>query len=336
MDKKYRNGLVLGKFMPPQRGHLYLIDTAIDQCETTHIMICSDTTQPIDGWLRYGWLKEIYKDKPHVNVIWCTDPNPQYPHECISVDLFYKKYWIPSVYKRIKELDVVFTSEMYGDEFAQYLGVKHVLVDQPRTHYAVSGTAVRENPFANWKFIPDVVKPYFTKRIVVIGPESTGKSTLVKKLSTHYGTDYVEEYGRTYTKISGTDNLTTLDFEKIALGHQKLINEKLKNGNKALFVDTEAITTKIFGKMYLGEQFDSLVIGEIIFKQYFDLYLLLDVDVPWVDDGTRDFPDVRKEHFNRIRAELDIKKINYVVISGDYQERFIHAVKEVDKLGYLY
>ena len=169
-----------------------------------------------------------------------------------------------------------------------------------------------------------------------MGPESTGKSTLTKKLATHYGTDYVEEYGRTYTEISGTDNLTALDFENIAIGHQKLVLEKLKEGNKVLFVDTEAITTNIFGKMYLGEDFDSLVIGEIIFKQYFDLYLLMDVDVPWVDDGTRDFPHARKEHFNRIKAELDAKKIQYVVISGDYQERFAQAVKEVDKLGYLY
>lgn len=164
----------------------------------------------------------------------------------------------------------------------------------------------------------------------------TGKSTLVKKLATHYGTDYVEEYGRAYTEISGTDNLTGLDFENIAIGHQKLINEKLKKGNKVLFVDTEAITTKVFGKMYMGEDFDSFVIGEIIFKQYFDLYFLLDVDVPWIDDGTRDFPENRKEHFNRIKAELDDKGIQYAIISGNYQERFAQAVKEMDKLGYLY
>lgn len=336
MGKKYNNGLVLGKFMPPQKGHLYLIDSAAEQCKTTHVMICSDTTQPIDGWLRYGWLKEIYKDKPHIRIVWCTDPNPQYPYECESVDIFYEKYWVPSVYKHIKKLDVVFTSEEYGDEFARYLGIEHVLVDQPRTHYAVSGTAVRENPFANWKFIPDVVKPYFTKRVVIIGPESTGKSTLVKKLAFHYGTDFVEEYGRTYTEISGTDNLIGTDFENIAIGHHKLVNNMLTKGNKVIFVDTEAITTKVLGKMYLDETFDSHVVGEIIFKQYFDLYLLMDIDVPWVDDDTRDFPFVRKEHFDRLKAELDTKKIPYIVINGNYQERFEKAVKEVDKLGYLY
>jgi HTH-type transcriptional repressor of NAD biosynthesis genes len=62
----------------------------------------------------------------------------------------------------------------------------------------------------------------------------------------------------------------------------------------------------------------------------------LDVDVSWVDDGTRDFPERRQEHLNRLKAELDAKKIQYVVINGNYQERFEKAVKEVDKLGYLY
>lgn len=169
-----------------------------------------------------------------------------------------------------------------------------------------------------------------------MGPESTGKSTLIKKLAIHYATDFVEEYGRTYTAISGTDNLTGEDFENITEGHRKLVEKALTKGNKVLFVDTEAITTKIFSKMYLGEDFESNKIGEAIFTQYFDLYLLLDVDVPWVDDGTRDFPEGRQEHFDRIKAELDIKKIPYVVIGGNYQERFEKSVKEVDKLGYLY
>ena len=88
--------------------------------------------------------------------------------------------------------------------------------------------------------------------------------------------------------------------------------------------------------MYLGDDFDSYVIGEAIFKQYFDLYLLLDIDVPWVDDGTRDFPEGRKTHLEKLKVELESKNIQYVLISGNYDERFEKAVKEVDKLGYLY
>lgn len=336
MGKKYEYGLVLGKFMPPQNGHLYLIDTAATQCKILYVMICSDKTQPISGKLRYKWLCKIYKDKPTVKIIWCQDKNPQYPDECDTVDTFYKKYWIPSIYNRIKKLDVVFTSEEYGDEFGRYLGVPHVLVDQPRSHYAVSGTAVRLDPYTNWKFIPRVVRPYYTKKVVIIGPESVGKSTLTKKLAVQFDTYHVEEYGRTYTEISGTNELTNEDFINIARGHKKLLNKTLKEGKKVIFVDTEAITTKIFGEMYLGDKFDPTVINGLIKKQKYDLYLLLNIDVPWVDDGTRDFPDKRIEHFERIKQELKDNNIPYVLINGTYEERFEKAVNEVNNLGYLY
>jgi HTH-type transcriptional repressor of NAD biosynthesis genes len=336
MGKKFNDGLVLGKFMPPQNGHLYLIDTAASQCNTLHVMVCSDETQPIPGELRYKWFREIYKNQPNIRIIWCQDPNPQYPNECESVDIFYNKYWVPSVYKHIKKLDVVFTSEEYGDEFGRYLGVPHVQVDQPRSHYAVSGTAVRTDPYTNWKYIPRPVRPYYTKKVVVMGPESVGKSTLMKKLAVHYDTYYVEEYGRTYTELSGTHSISNQDFINIAEGQVELIEKTINKGEKVIFVDTEAMTTKIFGEMYLGNEFDPTNINKIIKNQKFDLYLLLDIDVPWVDDGTREFPHARVEHFERIKKELTDNNISYVLISGDYNERFEKAVKEVDKLGYLY
>ena len=335
-NKKFKNGLCLMKAMPPHKGHLFLIDTAAQQCETTHVMICSDDTQPIPGYLRYQWLREIYKGISNVKIIWCRDKNPQYPYECESLDIFYNKYWVPSVYKHVKELDVVFTSEDYGDEFASYLGIQHVQVDQPRKNFDVSGTAVRNNAFDNWNYIPDVVKPYYTKKVVIVGPESTGKSVLTKRLAEHYDTDYVEEYGRDYTLVSGTDNLTNQDFINIAEGHYLNVNKALSHGNKVLFVDTEAIVTRVFGYMFLGDDFNSLGVDSIIVRQHYDLYLLLDIDAPWVDDGTRSFPEHRKEHFNLLKQEFDARNIPYVVIDGSYDERFEKATKEVDKLGYLY
>jgi HTH-type transcriptional repressor of NAD biosynthesis genes len=297
-------------------------------------MVCSDTTQPIKGILRYNWLRTIYKDVPNVNIIWCRDENPQYPSEANSVDEFYNKYWVPSVYKFIKELDVVFTSEDYGDEFASYLGVEHVQVDQPRTTYAVSGTAVRTNPLANWHFIPDIIKSYYTKRVAILGPESTGKSTLVENLARHFNGIAMEEYGRTYTAIHGTKNLTVNDFINIGIGHRQRLNEALKRTTKKYcFIDTEAIITKTFGKLYMDPDFNPSMLDSLIKAQQFDLYLVMNIDVPWVDDGTRDFPDKRKEHFDLIIKELEVHNIPYVVISGsDYEERTQKSINEVEKL----
>ncbi len=331
MEKKFKNGLVLGKFYPPHLGHLHLIDTAAKQCEQVHLMVCSLQSEIIPGEYRHSWLYNHYKNS-NVKVIHCGENLPQHPEECTDLDEFYNKYWVPTVYKYVKELDVVFTSEDYGDEFANFLGIQHVLVDKQRKTYPISGTKIREDVFSNWEFIPKFAKSYFMKRIVIIGPESTGKTTLTKMLSEHFNAEHTEEYGRTYTNITGTKNLTVEDFEKIAKGQFKdnFLDSK-KDDTKLLFCDTEAITTKIFGEMYIDLDIND-TIELIIFRQRFDLWLLLDVDVPWVNDGTRDFPDKRKWHIDRIKEELESKGIKYVLISGDYKQRFEKSIEEVNKI----
>jgi HTH-type transcriptional repressor of NAD biosynthesis genes len=335
MQKEFKNGLCLMKAYPPHLGHIFLIDTAHSQCETVHVMVCSLKNELIDGKLRYGWLRDYYKNNPNINVIHCEDENPQHPSECTSVDEFYNSYWCPSVYQHIDKLDAVFTSEDYGDEFASYLNVKHVLVDKERKHYPVSGTAVRHNPFNVWNFIPKDVKKYFMKKIAVMGPESVGKSTMVKLLSEHYNVPYIDEFGRSYVELTGTDDLRAFDFESIAHHHNRRINNLISLTPKVVLVDTEAITTKVFGKMYVDGLKSDFIDG-VIKNQIFDLYLVFNCDVPWIDDGTRDFPEGRNEHLSAIIAEIEALGRNYVVIDGkDYNERFNKCIEEIDNLGYL-
>ena len=182
-----------------------------------------------------------------------------------------------------------------------------------------------------WDYIPDVVKPYFVKKVIILGPESVGKSTMVKKLSDHYNTNYVEEYGRAYCEtVKPAIEFNQNDFINIALKHDELINKSIKIANKLLFVDTEAITTKIFGEMYVSN-FESKKIENIINSQLFDLYIILSPDVPWVDDGTRDFPTGRYEHFEKIKNELKKYNKSYHIIEGnDYEERFLKVCDIID------
>lgn len=330
MEKQFKNGLVLGKMYPFHLGHKYLIDTAISYCETVHVMVCSLEREKISGQLRYEWVRSVYKDTPNVHIIHCEDENPQYTSECATVDDFYNDYWIPTVYKNIKELDAVFTSEDYGDEFAKYLKVQHVLVDKSRNTFPVSGTAVRNNPYDNWEYIDNNVKKYFTKKVVVLGPESVGKSTMVRQLAEYFNTEYVDEYGRTYTELVGTDNLQIFDFENIALRHHNNIYNRIPC--KLLFIDTDALTTKVFANMYL-DNCESEVIDLLINLQSFDLCLVLSDEVPWIDDGTRDFPNNRVNHFNTIIESLNNVGRPYITITGtEYEDRFNKALKEVKKL----
>ena len=331
--KKFKNGLVLGKFYPFHLGHKFLIDTAITNCDTVHILVCSLPNETISGGFRANWIKETYKDNKNVKVYHIDKELPQYPNECESVDIFYK-LWCTVVYSAVKELDVVFTSEEYGDEFAQYLNVEHFLVDKERKTFPISGTKIRNNNLENWEFIPDVAKSYFTKRVVLLGPESVGKSTMTKMLADHFGVGYVEEYGRTYTEEHGTDNLSAMDFENITMGQSKLLVEELRNNpNKLVICDTEAITTKVFGEMYI-DGFENDMIESFIKLQKYDLYLLLDVDVEWKQDGSREFPNEREKHFNKLEQQLNYYNKPYKKISadGDYQKRFEKAVQLVEKL----
>jgi HTH-type transcriptional repressor of NAD biosynthesis genes len=327
MEKRFKTGLVLGKFCPTTEGHRYLIDTAASQCDTLYVMMCSLVSEPIPGYLRFEWLRKIYLNVPNIKIIHCEDENPQYPYE----HKHFWDIWYNSVYKRIDRLDAVFTSEEYGDPFAECLGVEHVLVDIERKVVPISATMVRNNPFKYWDFIPDVVKPYYTKKIVVVGPESTGKSTLVKQLAEHYNCPMVEEYGREYTdKFDDNFKLGMKDFENIAIGHDRNINKAL--GDKYLIIDTESITTYVFSLLY-GVKESSKVLNGYMENQSFDLYLLMDIDIPWVDDGTRDFsdPNDRERHFNLLKSYLDVKA-PVRSVSGVGSDRFNCAIKYIDDL----
>jgi len=333
MEKKYDNGLCLGKFMPFHRGHQFLIDSALEQCENVHVMVCSLENEPINGSTRFGWVFQLYKDNPNVIVHWCRDENPQYDHECETLDEFYS-YWTKSVYNCIDKLDAVFTSEQYGNDFARYLSVEHVLVDLDRTNYPVSGTKIRENPFKEWSYVTDVAKPYYCKKVVIMGPESTGKTMLTKRLAEHFNTNYTPEYGREYTDSIPAKTMVIEDYENIAIGHKlKMLNSQ-QDSNKFLFIDTEAITTKIFAEMYLNEKKESSIIDNLIACQDFAKVFLLDVDVPWVDDGTRDFPNKkdRIRHFNKLRDELEKEGIEYEIVKGNYDERFNFVKKSLKTL----
>ena len=331
--KKYKHGLVLGKFMPPHYGHLYLIDTALEQSEKVDLLICSLESEPIPGKLRYSWLCELYSTYDNLTIHWIAEDLPQSPEEHGDIDDFYN-VWCDVVDSKVDTLDVIFTSEEYGEEFAGYLGIKHHMVDLDRVEVPTSGTEIRNNPGVEWEYLPQVVKPYFKRKIAIVGPESTGKSTLTKILAKHFNGDFVEEYGREYTDEIPAKTMDISDYEEIATEHFNKVNDTIKNGYEQLiFVDTDALITYSFGKMYMGKDFSSKEITKIIHDEEYDLFLLCSPDVPWVDDGTRDFKKERIIHFNMIRFLLDIYGKPYVIINGDnYEDRFEQAKEEVFKV----
>jgi HTH-type transcriptional repressor of NAD biosynthesis genes len=321
-QRKYKSAFIVMKAMPLHKGHLYLIDTALIHSDRVTLLICSLSSEPIPGDLRYGWAMEIYKNQSRIDILHCfEDDLPQYPEEHIN----FWNIWVETAKKYCpNDIDVIFSSEKYGFEYAKKLKIKHFLVDIDRIKYPVSGTKIRTEPFKYWDYIPDVVKPYFVKRIAIMGPESVGKSILSEKLANYYNTNFVIEYGRTvYEEKNG---ITIDDFIPISNRRQMIEDDKIKYSNKLLFCDTEDITTRIFAEMYFPDDCKEAVIyleDMIDNKKKYDLYILLKPDCEPIQDGTRNFLESRWEHYNVIKSYLDNLSCNYIEVSGvDWDNRF--------------
>lgn len=164
-------------------------------------------------------------------------------------------------------------------------------------------------------------------KIAVVGPESTGKSTMSAYLAQYYQTVLVPEYAREY--CSGlTEPPTWQDEINMFHGQVALEQELAPSANRILICDTTFITVKIWSDHMFGES-PQEVLDELPHHHY-DLYLLLNIDLPWQDDPLRDFPDLR-EHFMQVWVnELQVLNANYVLISGSGQQRYDSAITSID------
>lgn len=175
------------------------------------------------------------------------------------------------------------------------------------------------------------------KKIVVIGPESTGKSTLCEKLAAHYHSEWCPEYAREYLTLHGTD-YTYDTLLRIAKGQIRLEEQSVQrmnnpaNKHKPLFIDTDMYVMKVWCLFVFGKC-HSWILNQIE-KRTYDLYLLCNVDLPWVKDNLREYPDLeRRQKLYHIYKEMLINQsVPWVDISGSYDERLQKAITAVDAL----
>ena len=170
-------------------------------------------------------------------------------------------------------------------------------------------------------------------KIVLYGPESTGKSSLAKQLATWYDTVYVPEFSRSYAEAKARQNkpLSKADVLPIAIGQISSENEQLKNANRLLICDTDLLETKVYSEFYY-DGFCPDLVKKYARKNTYDLYFLTYIDTVWEADGIRDQPNNRLQLFDRFEQELIDSEKPYIVVKGGFEERLNICKRHIDEL----
>ncbi len=173
------------------------------------------------------------------------------------------------------------------------------------------------------------------KKIVIIGPESTGKSTLSTALASHYNTCCVKEYAREYLLKNGTDytfeNLYDIAQGQL-LGEEAGLEASIKGNKEMLFIDTDMYVMKVWSE-FVFNKCDNRILKEITTRKY-DLYLLCGTDLPWTKDELREYPDIstREKLFHYYKEEMTGQATPWKIITGIGVERTKNAIAAVDGL----
>ena len=316
-------GLVIGKFWPVHSGHLKLIEFARTQVDQLFVVVC-DGGEDVPARTRMQWIADALggedgKGDVLIGLI------PSFPD--LSTPDATSEAWAFAVKTRYGySWDKVFLGSDYPAEnrFAEFLGAERVNLE--RDH--ISGTAVRANPQAYWEHLTAPVRGWYAKRIVILGSESTGTTTLARGLAEALGTVWVPEYGRTYTEGRGlTQQWTTDEFVHIADQQNRMEDALAQKSNGILICDTDAFATEVWHERYVGTQMPSRD------QHRASLYIITDYyDVEFGDDGLRDGESLRPWMQGLFAVRLQEAKKNYLFVTGSPTHRLYRAVDEVVRL----
>jgi NadR type nicotinamide-nucleotide adenylyltransferase len=339
------NGLVIGKFYPPHAGHHHLIDTAAGRCERLTVLVAGSPQETIPIALRTAWLRERHP-QPHVEFVTVVDD--------IEIDYGSEEIWAAHVavfrdglaasHGEVPPVDVVFSSEEYGDELAVRFGATHVPVDAARERFPVNGTDVRRDPAGCWRWLSPPVRAHLARRVAVVGAESSGTTTLARALAGRFAarggvwaaTRWVPEYGRTYCEEKlamarrvdpgrwiGDLTWSSEEFALIAERHATMEDAAARSGSPVLICDTDALATAVWHERYLGSPMAA--------RTRHDLWIVTDIEgVPFEQDGWRDGESIRKWMSLRFVEELERRGLPYLVVTGPHEDRLTAATKAID------
>lgn len=334
-----KSGLMIGHFEPLHLGHIRSILYAAGQVGTLHIVITKDPN-PNPNFVvtlqdKARWLQMACADLPFVKI-----------HTTENVRLPNHEQFNNADNSTLETLLTELAIDKAG--LSLFVAENHPLAQASELALPIMTTpvlegydsqAIHDNPVANWLAIHPEARGNYTKTVCIVGGESSGKTTLVHKLANHYGADFALEMGRHYvhTDLGGTEvGLQYSDYAPIVLDHAHAIREAVYQAKAPVtIVDTDFVTTQAFCEEYEGQT--NPFVAACIDEFRMDYTIILDNNVPWVDDGMRTLgsDNDRSRFENRLYEIFERHSIQpYRIDSDDYHQRYLGVVDFIDKHVY--
>lgn len=309
---RFEHALVVGKFAPLHKGHELLLDTAGAEAKAVTVVVWSTPDfADMPNETRAGWVRARY---PSYSVVVGHDgpPNdaPDGDHRAYMVRLLQREGIRP---------DVVFSAENYVPGFAAHLGVAHRSVNRVGL-VGWSGTEIRADVHGHRHLLGSAVYGHFVERVVFLGAESTGKSTLARAMADSFGTAHVDEYGREHYEANG-GQLDLEDYVTIAKVHRQREDEAIARAHRYLFVDTNAISTMFFSHYYNRDSLPELRRLAEECRTRYQHVIVCDDDIAFEQDGWRDNEVWRARMQGMVLHDLAVRGIEYSIVSGPLQDR---------------
>lgn len=338
MSKRFRRGLVVGKFAPLHNGHVLVIKTALVQCDEVVILSYSNPEHAFCGpALREQWLSSLFPDSTRLVVTndrlreWFADVAPELTLPPDDAHAVVHRDFVALLLEYVigQQVDAVFTSESYGPGFAAHLtrrfrqrdpaasAVMHVPVDPARLEVPVSGSALRHDIWERWQYLPAPVARSLVHRVAFVGGESSGKSTLAAAMARELGTVSVKEYGRELWTAKGG----ALQFEDLAaIAREQIGREETAaaGARRWLFCDTSPLTTLFYCLDQFGRAEPDL---ERAAGRHYHQVVLCAPDFPFVQDGTRQDAAFRDRQHSWYERELAARGVDYCIAAGSLAQR---------------